>query len=72
MQNSDINRILNQIAKRHNTTVSNIRKEIGSAMRIARSNPDPKIQARWEAIPHKGAEPTVDEFIMYMITMLEH
>ena len=67
MSKTDINKVLSQLAKAHNTTVSNVRKEIKDAMRIARSNPDPAIQARWNSIPHKGPELTVEEFIMYMI-----
>lgn len=39
MQKTDIRKILRQIAKEHNTTVSNIHKEIENAMRIAQSAP---------------------------------
>ena len=68
MQKTDIDRILSQIAKAHNTTASNVRKEIEDAMRIAQTSPDPAIQARWRAIPHSGPEVTVEELILYIIT----
>ena len=68
MQKTDIDRILSQIAQAHNTTASNVRKEIEDAMRIAQASPDPAIQARWRAIPHNGPELTVEELIMYILT----
>lgn len=67
MSKNDINKILKQIAKDHNTTVSNVRKEMKEAMRMAQSSSAPAIQARWHAIPHNGPELTVEEFIMYLI-----
>ena len=70
MQKTDIRKILRQIAKEHNTTVSNIHKEIENAMRIAQSSPDPAVQACWNAIPHKGPELTVEEFIIYVVNRM--
>lgn len=72
MQKEDINIILSQIAKHHNTTVSDVRKEIEDAMRIAQSSPDPAIQAQWDAIPHVGAQLTLEEFIIYMVNLMRY
>ena len=69
MQKKDINRILCQIANKHNTTVSHVRKEIEAAMDLAQSSPDPAVRDRWNAIPRAGAEITVEEFIAYIITL---
>ena len=36
-------------------------------MNEALENPDPAVQAMWRSIPRKGAEPTLEEFMDYLI-----
>ena len=41
-----------EVARRHNTTVDEVRKEIRIAMAVAMCSPDPDVQKRWREIPH--------------------
>ena len=43
-----------EVARRHHTTVEEVRKEIRLAMIAAMCNPDPAVQKRWREIPHTG------------------
>ena len=36
-----------EVARRHNTTVDEVRKEIRIAMAVAMCSPDPDVQKRW-------------------------
>ena len=55
-----------EVARRHHTTVEEVRKEIRLAMIAAMYNPDPAIQKRWNAIPHAGDTLTPEDFITYV------
>lgn len=65
MTEQEANCLLKAIATKHNISVKTVRDEILFAMKEAQSNPDPLIQARWAAIPKKGAEVTIEEFLEY-------
>ena len=51
MNRKKMHRILNQIAKSHQTTPENVRKEMEFALEEAQKSTDPAIQAKWAAIP---------------------
>lgn len=55
-----------EVARRHHTTVEEVRKEIRLAMIAAMCDPDPAIQKRWNAIPHAGDTLTPEDFITYV------
>ena len=61
-----LNKIIKQIAKQNHTTPEKVRREMESAIAEAKRSPDPAIQARWAAIPHKGTEVTLEEFLTYV------
>lgn len=54
-----------EVARRHNTTVDEVRKEIRIAMAVAMCSPDPNVQKRWREIPHDGEVLTLEDFIAY-------
>ena len=54
-----------EVARRHNTTVEEVRKEIRIAMAVAMCSPDPDVQKRWREIPHGAEVLTPEDFIAY-------
>ena len=67
MEETGFEQILRQMARTGNTTPEKIRQELESAMASALRNPDPVVQQMWNSIPKKGALPTLDEFMEYLI-----
>lgn len=57
---------LKQIAMRESKTVSQVRKDINTALMVGMFNPDPNVQAYWKRIPHEGDIPTVEEVIIFL------
>lgn len=67
MINMNINRILEQIARKHGTTPEAVRREIQQAIDAAFDNPPDDLAAyRIRRIPCKGARPTPEEAIAYL------
>lgn len=67
--------IIEQIAKDAHTTPAQVLRKMEAAMKAGQSNPDPAIQAKWAAIPKKGKELTVEEFVEYCaarVTQFQH
>ena len=60
-----LERIYEEIAKRHGTTPECVRRDIRSALAAAARNQDPETRGGWESIPHSGAQPTPGEVIAY-------
>lgn len=67
MHNTAFERILQQIACANQVTSAEIREQMQLAMDAAMANPDPAVQAMWNSIPKRGARPTLDEFMDYLI-----
>ena len=61
-----VNNIIKKIAKQQHTTPERIRREMEKAMEEAKRSKDPAVQARWAAIPHKGTDVTLEEFLTYV------
>ena len=61
-----LNKIIKQIAKENHTTPEKIRREMEAAIEAGKRSSDPAVQARWAAIPHKGAEVTLEDVIYYI------
>ena len=55
-----------EVARRHHTTVEEVRREIRLAMAMAMCNPDPAVQKRWREIPHTGDTITPEDLITYL------
>ena len=58
--------IIRQIARKHNVTEDEVRRDMKEAMDAGRSNPDPAVQAKWVGFKYSGDEPTLEEFILWM------
>jgi len=64
-----LDKIIKKIAKQHHTTPEQVRREMEAAMEEAKRSHDPAVQARWNAIPHKGEDVTLEEPIHYIATI---
>lgn len=58
--------IIRQIAREHQVTEEEVRRDMKKAMDVGRSNPDPAVQAKWAGFEYAGDEPTLEEFILWM------
>lgn len=65
-------RIIQQIARAHQSSEEQVRSDITEAINAGRSNPDPAIQARWRTFCFSGQTPTVEEFILWAGSMGMH
>lgn len=54
-----------EVARRHNTTVDEVRKEIRIAMAVAMCSPDPAVRKIWGEIPCDGNVLTPEDLITY-------
>lgn len=57
---------LEAVARKKGVSVEEVKREIEFVITIARENPDPKIQAFWNSVPHKDKVPTPEEVIAYI------
>jgi len=62
---------LQEIAEKEGVSVAEVRQEMGFAITAARENPDPMIQALWQSVPRKGDEPTPEEVIAYIASIVD-
>ena len=62
-----LEKIIHQIASANRTSSLEVREKMQLAMEAAMDNPDPAVQAMWASIPSKGARPTLEEFMDYLI-----
>ncbi len=71
MNTAKAEKALHQLAQREGINVDAMRHEIETAINIALENPDPKTQAFWKSVPHKGACPTPEEVILYAVALIK-
>lgn len=55
--------ILEQIARRHNTTPEVVEMEMRNAIRQAMCDPSPQAKKLWKKISPDGKEPTIERFL---------
>ncbi len=67
MQKTEFEKILDQISSASQIPLPEIREKMQQAMSTALKNPDPAVQAMWNRVPKKGTEPTLEEFMDYLI-----
>ena len=67
MQKTALEKILEPIARTKGVHPALLRAQMQQAMKEALQNPDPMVQAMWRSIPKKGPEPTLEEFMDYLI-----
>ena len=57
---------IKQIADREGISVSEVRKEIQTAIDEGMKSTDKSVQAYWSRIPRKGTKPTPEEVINFI------
>ena len=60
-----LERIYEEIAKRHGTTAERVRRDIRSALKAAEESQELNTCSAWDRIPHSGEKPTPGEVIAY-------
>ena len=63
--------IIRQIARERNVTEDEVRRDMKEAMDAGRSNPDPAVQAKWAGFEYSGDEPTLEDFILWMVGQIK-
>ena len=66
----DMEKIFRQIAKNHNTTVEDVKKEINLSIDTAMKNNSPDNIQILKSISKNGKSPTPEELIMYVLKNL--
>ena len=61
-----VNKALIHIAAAHGTSVTEVRRDIQSALDAGWNNPDPKVREYWRKIPSRHEKPTLEEVIKFM------
>lgn len=61
--------IIRQIAREHHVPETQMRSDMEEAIHAGKNHPDPAVQARWATFRYAGAEPTLEEFILWVATM---
>ena len=52
-------------------TICKSATSVQAAMDAGRSNPDPAVQAKWSGFEYAGDEPTLEEFILWMVGQIK-
>ena len=63
--------IIRQIARDNHVTEEEVRRDMKEAMDAGRNNPDPAVQAKWARFEYVGDEPTLEEFILWMVGQIK-
>ena len=65
--NELIKECLQIIAKKEDSTESEIRNEIAFAVSLALKSNNPQVQNFWKEIPCAGESPTIEEIVDYIV-----
>lgn len=68
--NTNLQEILQKIAKQNSTTPEEVYKEMQIAIDAAFDNPDPQVRKNWEKIHFTGDRPTPEDVIFGIGMML--
>lgn len=69
-QRKKASRIIARVAQEQGVSEAEVRAEMENAMNQARLNPDPVVRAHWASFSYAGAEPTIEEFILWAASRL--
>lgn len=61
---TDMDAIFSRIAAQHGVCPEEVRNAIRAAIKAAADNPDPAVQARWDALSTGGELPTPEDLIL--------
>ena len=64
--------IIQDIAQQNHTTPQKVRQEMIAAMKEGQRSSNPKTRAKWNSIPRKGTELTIEEFLDYLLEATSH
>lgn len=59
-------RVIAKIARENHVPEAQVRAAVLAAMDTGRRDPDPDVQTRWARFRYAGAEPTVEEVILWL------
>lgn len=68
----DIDKIIKQVARVHNTTAEEVYAEMQIALDAAFQSKDPEVPKEWARIPFKGDHPTPEDVIPYLVGQLKN
>ena len=63
-------KILEHVAKQYDVSVDEVRREMATAIHEGMQSTDPNVQKLWKEIAKDGKEPTPEELIVHILTML--
>ena len=63
--------IIKKIAHENNVSEAEVRADMKMAMDCGRYNPAPSVRAQWANFQYAGAEPTLEEFILWTVSMMK-
>jgi len=58
-------KIIRRIARESSLSEAQVRSDMQKAIKYGISSPDAAVQAHWATLRYSGAEPTVEEFILW-------
>ncbi|MDO5390279.1 MAG: sporulation initiation factor Spo0A C-terminal domain-containing protein [Eubacteriales bacterium] len=67
----NVNEIIKQVAKVHNTTPEEVYAEMQIALDAAFQSKDPDVKKAWAKIPFQGERPTPEDVIPYLASQLK-
>ena len=56
---------IKRVARQNGVPEEEVRRDMLVAVNAARNNDDPAVKARWETFHYSGAEPTLEEFLVW-------
>ncbi len=62
---------ISKVAEKNGVTYDQVYADMREAILAGFYSTDPEVQAMWKSIPFKGEEPTPEEVIMALATMVE-
>ena len=62
---------IRRLARENGLSEEDMRAEMKAAMDAGRNNPDPDVQAKWAGFKYSGPEPTVDEFVLWVSSLVK-
>ena len=68
----NIDEIIKQVARLHNTTPEEVYAEMQIALDAAFHSSDPEVQKEWKKIPLQGKHPTPEDVIPYLAGQLKN
>ena len=63
--------IIRQIAKAHGVSPAEVKMEIQFAIQEAMKSDDPVARSHWEKISPNGEEPTIEQFLSYIVNQIK-